>query len=954
MIPTNSLSLYHTNINSLPKKFLVLQELLKRFPRSPDIISISENRLDQHSNPRSFALQGYQHHHQTAISTYWREDLHVTLQDLDIQNAAAITIHIHANKQKTNPIHTIINLYRPPHHDPDFITNLQTAMDTIITTSPTTTITIQGDININLLTLTPAHRFTHFLTENSLHTVITKPTRLDPFHGTSSLIDMILTQSTAQITAGTISPPLSDHLAIYAIIHNPPARQTTDRTKSLSRRQYRRNKLKILSAIQKEITDALHPPPNTTAQHFQAIQGAMTRVIEQHERPPSRSKHKAWCKSSFRRQIRKQHKLNQLRQTNPTPQNIRQHAYYRNHLNRIITKAKKQKLAQRLSNERDPKRRMKILHTVIPRKSANRTSPTVLEYEGHTYTDPNDIADALNQHYITIGHKTTQKIPPQNSTQDTPIDPPHPTFSLRHITAAELVETMQQINRNKTNDIFKIKPTILRDLTVFLAPTLLTLFNNAIDEHAYPDPLKVTKVIEIYKAKDRTQPANYRPISLLPIIAKLLDTLINNQIMTHLTEHNIITPTQYAFRPNSGTTMALQSVINTTHKHRHRRKPTLAIYIDLSKAYDTIKHERLLHKLEHDFSFTPNSVAFFRSYFHNRVQSTHTQHAQSKPLTITHGIPQGSTLSTTFFLLYINDITRVVDSPVYTYADDTTLIVTTEDVSTLQTRSQDQLTRTINYFYRNNLVPNPTKTNYSIFYPIDPAPLTLTIQETHLKHNHSAPLLGITLQNNLKHHQTVNNIIRKLQQTIRCFRYANKLLPTKIMLELYYSQVYPHLIGNISIWGSHNPRKSYLQPLIRTQKKIIRLIANKPPLTHTAPIMQQLKILNLTNLYIARVSSEMRPFIHHRGQLNRPDHDHRYVWATQVHEYPTRHALSHQYYVPNPRTHLFSHNKTPSIESAHLHTAYARVWNTLPQKIRDEQSKAKFKTMLKTHLLEAQ
>jgi hypothetical protein len=511
---------------------------------------------------------------------------------------------------------------------------------------------------------------------------------------------------------------------------------------------------------------------------------------------------------------------------------------------------------------------------------------------------------------------------------------------------------MQKINRNKTNDIFKIKPTILRDLTAYIAPTLCRLFNLAIDEHAYPDPLKVTKVIELYKAKDRTQPANYRPISLLPIIAKLLDTLINNQLMTHLTTHNIISPTQYAFRPNSSTTMALQSIINKIHQHRQKRKPTLAIYIDLSKAYDTIDHPRLLHKLEHDFSFTPDTVTFFRSYFHNRVQSTHTQHAKSKPSVITHGIPQGSTLSTTFFLLYINDITRVADSPIFTYADDATLLVTAADTHDLQARAQEQLTHIVTYFHQNNLVPNSVKTNFSIFYPTKPPPLTLTIQATPLQHNDSAPLLGITLQNNLKHHQTITNIIKKLQPTIRCFRFANRLLPTATMLELYYSQIYPHLIGNIAIWGSHNPRKSYLQPLIRTQKKIVRLLVNKPPRTHTAPIMQQLKILNLTNLYTQRVSSEMRPFIHRKGQLNRPAHDHQYLWASQVHEYPTRHAQAHQYYVPNPFAHPRSNAAT--IACAHLHTTYARVWNTLPQGIRDEQSNRAFKIKLKAHLLETQ
>jgi hypothetical protein len=168
-----------------------------------------------------------------------------------------------------------------------------------------------------------------------------------------------------------------------------------------------------------------------------------------------------------------------------------------------------------------------------------------------------------------------------------PEEKEHPPFELQHTNTEEVTKTMNKINPNKASDIYKIKPALIKDLTPFLAPILTDLFNQAIDEHEYPDPLKATKVIEIYKKADRTLPQNYRPISLLPIIAKLFDTIINNQMMAHLLSNNIISDTQYAFRPNSSTTSALQTIINKIHKHKSQKQPTLAIYIDLSKIYDT-------------------------------------------------------------------------------------------------------------------------------------------------------------------------------------------------------------------------------------------------------------------------------------------------------------------------------------------------------------------------------
>lgn len=841
---------------------------------------------------------------------------------------------------------------------PDFNKNLQNAIDSILSTSPRTDITIQGDLNINLLNIQPNQPFTNLLIENNLHTTITTPTRYDNHYNTASLIDPTLTTLTGRhTTAGTLSPPLSDHLPTLTIYHKTTPRHTKDRPKQLSRDRYEKLKSTILPNIQSAIADILNNNPTaTTSDSFQNIQRTIQTTIEKHEKRPN-PRRKQWCTPTYRRQIRRQHQLHERRKTNPTPANIRAHTTYRNKLKRVITIAKRKHLMDELRKTKDdPKQQAKVLKSVLPSKSQDRTSPTTLTYEGKTYTDPQDIANAMNDFFITVGHKTSQTIPhkaEEHITQDQ-AHSTHPPFDLRHISLAEVTKTMNKINRNKASDIFKIKPTIIRDLTPFLAPILTRLFNQTIDEHDYPDALKLTKVIELFKKKDRTLPKFYRPISLLPILAKLLDTLINNQLMQHLTTQNIISPTQYAFRPNSNTTLALQTIIDQLHRHIKQKQPTLAVYIDLSKAYDTVCHSKLLHKLLHNFNFTEPTVAFFASYFRNRQQSTHTQHAQSNTQTITHGIPQGSTLSTTFFLLYINDIIKTVpDSTVYTYADDTTLIISAQTHQALQTLAQSELTNLIDYFHTNNLVPNPTKTNYSIIFPKSPEPMQLLIQTTVLKQNTHAPLLGITVQDNLKHHQTITNIIQKLQPTIHSIRYANKLLPTHILRDIYFTHIYPHLISNISIWGTSDHKKTYIQPLIRTQKMIIRLIKKLPPRTHTRPLMTELRILNITNLYSFRVATETHPFIHLPRRLNRPEHNHNYITAAHIHDYPTRHSQSRYLYIPNtPHRHTRTTPTTHTID--YTTERNTRVWNSVPSEIRQITNLKTFKTTLKTYFLEKQ
>jgi hypothetical protein len=880
--------------------------------------------------------------------------MHASLLEMktDIEHCRTAIIQLHKNKQNNNPIHTIINIYRRPHPISTFYTDLQTTIDKILTASPKTSITIQGDININLLKMPDALLL--FLTHNGLYTTITTPTRYDPIHHTSSLIDVTLTTLTATTTtAGTISPPITDHLPTYTTFHDPIARTPPSTHETLTTARYNRQKHIILPQIHLALTHIDINAQQTTSQHFYTIQRTIEHVIEQHERTPK--PRPPWRTTKLARQIQHQHKLHTIRKNDPTPSNIARHAQYRNELKKKIKHAKRQTLTEQIEmTKNDPKAQAKILKSILPSRSNARTSPTALLYENYTFTDPTHIACALNDHYITIGDKTANTIPQDHDDhiENDSNKSDHPPFTLRHITITETTKTMNKINPNKASDIYKIKPAIIKDLAPYLAPILTTLFNTSIDENEYPDALKYTKVIEIYKDKLKILPANYRPISLLPIIAKILDTLLNNQLMDHLLKHSIISPTQYAFRPDSSTTLALQTITNHLHYNTNQRKPTLAIYIDLSKAYDTISHKKLISKLRDEFNFTPDTAQFFESYFHNRQQTTHTQHAHSATETITHGIPQGSTLSTTFFLLYINNIIQTVPrSKVFTYADDTTLIITAETVAELQALAQSELSNLISYFHSNNLVPNPTKTNYTVFHPRTTTnDFLLTINDITLKQNKHAKLLGIVMQNDHKHQQTITRTIKKLHPAAQSLRYATKLLPRQTMVQLYYAHVFPHLIQCLSIWGTDDKTNTYVQPLIKMQKKLIRIMANQPPRTHTKPIMLTHRILNITNLYIQRVCLEIHPFIHQTKQPTRPEHDHTYIPVSAIHDHHTRHSHQQHQYIPNPNQ--YGKNKEPTI--AHLTQKYTEIWNTLPQEHRSTSNFHSFKLDLKTYLLKKQ
>ena len=137
--------------------------------------------------------------------------------------------------------------------------------------------------------------------------------------------------------------------------------------------------------------------------------------------------------------------------------------------------------------------------------------------------------------------------------------PPSPTFTLLPTTIDIVSHVIKTLDSTKATDIYNILPALIRNNHDILSPIITTNFNNSVKSGVYPSVLKVTRIAALYKAKDKTLPINYRPISLLPIIGKIFDTIINQQLMQHLLQHNILHPHQYAFRPQSDTTAALLS-----------------------------------------------------------------------------------------------------------------------------------------------------------------------------------------------------------------------------------------------------------------------------------------------------------------------------------------------------------------------------------------------------------
>ena len=226
--------------------------------------------------------------------------------------------------------------------------------------------------------------------------------------------------------------------------------------------------------------------------------------------------------------------------------------------------------------------------------------------------------------------------------------------------------------------------------------------------------LKIAKVVPIFKKDDAEKFSNYRPVSLLPCFSKILERLVFNKCVQYIDIHEILNDKQFGFRPNHSTYTAIIQLVDKITSAVERNETTIGIFLDLSKAFDTIDHDILLYKLEH-YGFRGIVLEWFKNYLSNRKQYVSYNSCDSELKDIVCGVPQGSILGPLLFILYVNDITNTSDVLEFIlFADDTTILYSHPNIENQINRINEELKEVSNWFKANKLSVNASKTNYMI------------------------------------------------------------------------------------------------------------------------------------------------------------------------------------------------------------------------------------------------
>ena len=543
------------------------------------------------------------------------------------------------------------------------------------------------------------------------------------------------------------------------------------------------------------------------------------------------------------------------------------------------------------------------------KKNSVQNSITKLIYKNKCYTDKESIAKQLNTHFVNVGRKLAEKLPqtdenPNKYSTKSFLN----SFMFRGITAEEVHDTIMNIKLNKST--IGVPRKCIKLACDHISEPLTMIFNQSLLQGIVPNILKVSKVTPIHKGGNAAEPTNYRPISTLSTFTQIYEKLIYKQLINYIEKQNILYEFQFGFRKGHSTGLAIAEITDNLKRAIDNNLYTCGVFLDLSKAFDTVNHAILLKKLE-KYGIRGLPLKWFHDYLDNRKQYVSLGNVESQLQAITCGIPQGSTLGPLLFLLYINDLPNCSDQLKFKiFADDTNVFATANDLKSLEQTMNSELAKVKEWCDINKLSINMTKTNFMIVKSKRKrdAPINIEIkgkdgESRLLERKNCIKYLGVMIDDSIcwKHH--IAYVCSRIARNTGIISKLRHYLSIKQLTQIYYNLIYPYISYAIIAWGS--AYKTNIQKVQTKQNHIARMIffatLYGKETESAKPFLNLLDIPTVQNVFQLHVLKFMHSW--HNGILPGIFKD-MFKYAKSVHNYNTRYASNENLYKSRVKTNI--------------------------------------------------
>lgn len=487
----------------------------------------------------------------------------------------------------------------------------------------------------------------------------------------------------------------------------------------------------------------------------------------------------------------------------------------RNNYANKIKCAKNKSVIDSIQSARNQKELWTVIKSMVLQKTEVCRIQEIEFASGKSVNDA-DAANKLNKYFIESVNEINESIPYKQ--YESNVLAATSEFKFKEITLNELKNIVIQMNNKKDCNAFSV--SMLLDSWIVIGAVLLKIINQSIIEGVFPQDWKESMVIPVEKVKGTKKCEEHRPINMLTIYEKVLEKVVKVQLEEYMEVNGLIIKQQSGFRKKHSCETALNWLMMQWKTDVDNNDVVCACFLDFKRAFETVDRDILIDKLE-KYGVKGKEKMWFESYLKNRMQRTRVNNTTSEPEETKFGVPQGAVLGTLLFLIYINDIDKVLSqSKIMMFADDTLIYVSGRNQNECTNQITNELNKLSVWLKMNKLKLNASKTKYMVINGVNEG--GITIDGENIDSVNELKYLGVVVDNKLNLKSHINFICKKLAKKVGLFRRIRKRITPLCAVHIYNVMIKPHFEYCSSIFLTCNDDMIYR--LQKLQNKAMRTI----------------------------------------------------------------------------------------------------------------------------------